>query len=432
MKQSPKQQIDSIIRYLEKHGVQATPVVESANLATSHPEAISDFVMSVIGRFPKGGTFLHLTFSFLPQERWSEVVEFALNALEVSGGTKDAARSVIDYASFQCPQALHPHLDRLFQLQLHYQSYIRAYPWRESGEQHFPFLRSTLEHADSTDDERELAWVALHETRHANAVSYATSYAEMRSNLPFLPRSDEWIRGHLHRVGFHSENYSLRRLCTDSLYHLQLSPSFFVPLTRPHWLERIHPTWQLPDSIQTLQFGGMGQNACSSCGQKQHRLLTLDPIPAGLGVTGMGKLELDTCLSCLGWEQQQLFYKHDDDGIPFSVCYGGPSVVPQFPVGPLRETEVGLSSTPRRWFWQDWACSNSRENLNRIGGEPCWIQDAEYPNCPFCLKTMHFLFQLDSDLPTASGKEWLWGSGGIAYGFWCDECKVSGFLWQCT
>jgi hypothetical protein len=45
---------------------------------------------------------------------------------------------------------------------------------------------------------------------------------------------------------------------------------------------------------------------------------------------------------------------------------------------------------------------------------------------------MGYLLQLDSDLPTADGGEWLWGSGGIAYGFWCDPCGVSSFLWQCT
>ncbi|RJG26900.1 hypothetical protein DQX05_02445 [Paenibacillus thiaminolyticus] len=42
------------------------------------------------------------------------------------------------------------------------------------------------------------------------------------------------------------------------------------------------------------------------------------------------------------------------------------------------------------------------------------------------------LHQLDSELPLADGQEWMWGSGGIGYLFWCDRCKVSGHLWQCT
>lgn len=25
-----------------------------------------------------------------------------------------------------------------------------------------------------------------------------------------------------------------------------------------------------------------------------------------------------------------------------------------------------------------------------------------------------------------------WGSGGIGYFYWCDGCRISGGLWQCT
>jgi hypothetical protein len=43
---------------------------------------------------------------------------------------------------------------------------------------------------------------------------------------------------------------------------------------------------------------------------------------------------------------------------------------------------------------------------------------------------MHFLAQLDS-LDFADGSQWLWGSG-IAYMFWCDPCRISATIWQCT
>ena len=52
-----------------------------------------------------------------------------------------------------------------------------------------------------------------------------------------------------------------------------------------------------------------------------------------------------------------------------NLGYGGPKVQPQFPACPLREAEVRLVETPRRWRWQDWGLSNGRENLNRVGGE---------------------------------------------------------------
>jgi hypothetical protein len=430
MSRSPKKQIESIVRSLENRGVPAAPVVEATALATSHPEAVSDLAIAVMRRFPKGGTFLDGAFSYLPQGRWPELVRVALDTLEVSGGKNDAAASVIEYASLQCPSALHAHLDRIFLIRPNARCYYECYPWRESGDQHLDFLRSVIEGTTSTEEDRRRAWKALCETRHAKAIEYALSCAD--SVAPSDWSREKWVHAHLHLVGFHRENQSLRRTCPDSLYHLQFPDGFFDPQSRPPWLARVHPTWQLPESVQAVPFGGRGAGRCSLCAGALHRLLLLDPIPPGLGVTGLTRLELATCLSCLGWERQPLFYRHDEDGSPRNVGYDGPPVSPQFPAHPLREAEVGLARTPRRSFWQAWGCSNSRENLNRVGGEPCWIQDAEYPSCPTCNKVMPYLFQLDSDLPTADGGEWLWGSGGIAYWFWCDGCRFSGVFWQCT
>ena len=45
---------------------------------------------------------------------------------------------------------------------------------------------------------------------------------------------------------------------------------------------------------------------------------------------------------------------------------------------------------------------------------------------------MRFMLQLDSQLPDQDGEEWLWGSGGVAYGFNCAACRTTAYLWQCT
>jgi hypothetical protein len=83
-------------------------------------------------------------------------------------------------------------------------------------------------------------------------------------------------------------------------------------------------------------------------------------------------------------------------------------------------------------MWQDWGLANGRENLHRVGGHPSWIQSAAFPDCLSCGTTMQFLLQLDSEIPTADGQEWLWGSGGICYSFQCSPCRVTTHLWQCT
>ena len=104
---------------------------------------------------------------------------------------------------------------------------------------------------------------------------------------------------------------------------------------------------------------------------------------------------------------------------------------PEFPAEALPEADVRLRRTPDRWSLQDWALSNGRQNLNRVGGEPTWIQGPDHPSCPECSTTMSFVMQLDS-LDVDGGPWWLWGNGGILYVFWCTECSISATLWQCT
>jgi hypothetical protein len=434
IEQSPQQQTESILRSLEEKGIPAAPVAEATTLAISHPEAVSALAIAVMRRFPKGGTFLDAALSYLPEKDWPALVQHALVSLDESAEKSfSAVGSIVAYASLQSPKALHPHLSHIFLVRPNEGCYYERFPWRESGDLHFDYLRSVIESTSSTDDARTRAWTNMCETRHARVMQYALSCADLPGLSPsgWGPQK-EWVMASLHLIGFHHDGHSLQRTCRDALFHFRFSDAYFDLKSRPPWLARIHPTWKLSAKTQVVPFGGISSSRCSLCNEKLHRLFFLDPVPAELGITRLRRVELATCLSCLGWERQPLFYRHDQDGCPSNVAYKGPAVKPQFPVGPLKETEAWLAETPRRWYWQDWALSNSRENLNRIGGEPCWIQNAEYPHCPSCQKLMPYLMQLDSDLPTADGHEWLWGSGGICYGFWCDDCKLSGFLWQCT
>lgn len=146
-----------------------------------------------------------------------------------------------------------------------------------------------------------------------------------------------------------------------------------------------------------------------------HRLIALNPVPAGVGVTGLSRLDLIACLSCL-CDGAGHAYQYDTDGHPHDVETYDTPVTPEFHAEPLPEALVSLADLGSRWRWQDWGASNGRENLNRLGGHPSWVQYADYPKCPLCAHTMSFLLQLDSDFINADG---------LGYVFWCDDCKVS-------
>lgn len=72
------------------------------------------------------------------------------------------------------------------------------------------------------------------------------------------------------------------------------------------------------------------------------------------------------------------------------------------------------------------------ENNFRLGGRPYFIQDYHYPACCDCKKHMRFILQLDSGIPQENGTECDWGSGGMAYLYWCDNCRISSICWFCT
>jgi hypothetical protein len=190
----------------------------------------------------------------------------------------------------------------------------------------------------------------------------------------------------------------------------------------------MHPTWTLATDGPESRFGGTVESRCGLCGSQLHHLLTLPP--DAFPGTRATDVSLATCLSCQGWETQPLYFSHADPRRPRSLDEG--QVTPQFPSGPLVETQVRLAPTPARWRWQDWALSNGRENLSRVGGHPGWIQGAEFPSCVSCQEKMDFILQLDSNLPAEDSPEFLWGSGGICYGFWCARCEISAFLGQWT
>jgi hypothetical protein len=181
----------------------------------------------------------------------------------------------------------------------------------------------------------------------------------------------------------------------------------------------VHPTW-LGNEGDTVQFSGKGSCNCGLCGNKLHRLMEIPENRLSLSAETQ-LVCLQVCRSCLGWEEPVLYYRHDESGNVVSLNEG--NRVPQFPASPLTPCTVELVATPARWHWQDWALSNSRENLHRVGGFPCWVQSADHPSCPECSEKMTFMMQLDSDLPSEDGDSWSWGSGGIGYGFRCPPAE---------
>ncbi|HAB17894.1 MAG TPA: hypothetical protein PLX89_18135 [Verrucomicrobiota bacterium] len=86
--------------------------------------------------------------------------------------------------------------------------------------------------------------------------------------------------------------------------------------------------------------------------------------------------------------------------------------------GPWSGKAVRL--TPRRAVHAVEWCSTA--TTSQVGGLPSWVQNAEYPGCPDCQKTMTFIAQLDNGhFP---------GNEGIYYAFLCGACRVTATTYQ--
>lgn len=65
---------------------------------------------------------------------------------------------------------------------------------------------------------------------------------------------------------------------------------------------------------------------------------------------------------------------------------------------------------------------------DKLAGWPYWVQNPEYPNCPLCETSMHYVFQIGSEdnLPI------MFGDDGIGHLTQCPEHhNVLAFAWAC-
>jgi hypothetical protein len=159
-----------------------------------------------------------------------------------------------------------------------------------------------------------------------------------------------------------------------------------------------------------------------------HRLLRLDPVPAGIGITSRERVEFAWCPLC-GMFTGTGYARHAPDGTPEPFMNRRRSSDVDREPEPFEdwlipETPVELVRLGERWRQQDWGLANDRENLHRAGGEPTWIQDADYPACPGCTRTMSAAGQI--------AIEDLWNAEAICYLLWCDPYAISAVVYQQT
>ncbi|CUJ42426.1 hypothetical protein [Achromobacter dolens] len=419
------------------------PMGQVLRLRRDDPAALGELVTRFLDRGLKHATFIDAALDLMDDATYAATLRQAWQRA-LRGPASEGVAEVLDSAALQRPQLFAGHWPALL-----------AMAEAGAGGPRFNIDRAWR----ALDAETARAWLAqLPPTIEADSPDQLRARALLHSRQPRTV-SRAWRQGFgggvdpdaiywLMEVGYADDGGQARALHGEQPLHIRFDAAQRKQMTasQPAWrreIQRLHPTWGSPapdpaSPMATVTAGRMGGTlaaACGLCHGPLHRLLTL-PRPEVAGIDCATPLTLATCLSCQGWEQDGpiLFFQHDGDGAPqaHSSQRRAEPVTPEFPAESLREADVALFQAPSRWAWQDWGDSNGRQNLSRVGGPPSWVQSADYPACPDCDQRMSFAMQLDSDLPQADGGDWMWGSGGCNYSFWCGHCRVSAHLWQCT
>ena len=411
--------IDDILEALAHPGAGGYQNV--VDLAAEDPARLTDLVLEGASRLAKASTAIDASLALVPESRLADVADHSVEALRTGADRKRSqAAALIARLSLQAPLTLQDHLGSLWDIAPNEGSYYSTWPWRaaRSGEA-IEQLTATL--LDPDPEVVRRGWRCLTESR--TPLGWAAAIAAVGSRVA----DDQWSRGCFDLVGLEPTSNGYRKLFPERTMHVVFPEGFLRP---PRWAgvegRLDNPTWQPPgEDIATGSFGGSIDEPCRVCGKALHRLLSIeehDAIEVPRNVV--------TCLSCVGWSEPILFFSHDGDDVR-PAGWQVAQQQPQFPADPLPATPIRIVESPSRWQLQDWATSNGQENLNRVGGEPTWIQSPDYPPCPECQRRMTFAMQFDS-LDIDGGPWWLWGSGGILYVVWCANCSVSATFWQCT
>jgi hypothetical protein len=161
------------------------------------------------------------------------------------------------------------------------------------------------------------------------------------------------------------------------------------------------------------------QGRCEWCGRELVALLDLDLANAPLGFLGFkgDRLRIVTCevCTCFGLVYTEV---EGNGGAKWSDQNTRPTYLPEDTAnwGKWKESDLVLGKQQRDPFSAvDYSLSISP---SQVGGHPTWVQDANYPSCPFCEELMMFLGQVAAEDIDEYGE-------GIYYSFLCAPCGVA-------
>jgi hypothetical protein len=162
---------------------------------------------------------------------------------------------------------------------------------------------------------------------------------------------------------------------------------------------------------------------CPWCSQRLIDIVDLVPVEFGISdkCDSIDRIRVTTCEICTAFGV--VFGTFDESGnSQWSSSNSRPHYLPDNSENWGKLPRNSLNSIGRRNPLSA-ASEFLPTTFSQVGGCPTWIQDASYPNCSTCSKTMMFLAQVDRDDMEDV-------SEGIYYAFICPDCRTTATNYQ--
>lgn len=171
-------------------------------------------------------------------------------------------------------------------------------------------------------------------------------------------------------------------------------------------------------------------DSCPWCGVRLTHLVDMEakhPSLGGMSWNG-ARLKVQTCMLCSCYTT--VYMDITPDGEPrWSASNERPDYLPELQPEDFDQSYLAagpryrLADQPRpALHGSEWTLEPM---LSQMGGHPAWIQDAYYPTCPCCSKTMLHIGQVDWAAIERLGE-------GIYYMFACEDCCKTAVTFQQT
>jgi hypothetical protein len=346
-------------------------------------------------------------------------------------GRNKSAENVIDCASSQCPELLEPFFEELYELISENSSYIGLEIFRNARAVQVEFLWPIIIGMGSSPSKKRFAWNALIHTRNSSIMKKCW---ESRHLIDFQDRFAAQENAALNPEEIETENESFRKLMFhnvgsemigNELRQLSLGVPWEILFLENDCRSELstqqsfHPTFHVEAGDKTIHalFGGESENRCNLCEKQLTYFLRLPSSVSELREQGFPQF-LEMCLRCQFSNPRS--YARVVDSITTihldpQELYSAPSDDDLI----LKEQKVILVQKGPRWEHRDWGGFG---NSLRMGGDPMWVQNAEYPVCHECQRTMPYLLQFEPQFPLENGKQMDYQ--GNFYLFYCRNCGI--------